>query len=140
MVIFVLSRIWRHGGIIERQKDGSLKLLNHKNIPAEVLKSAEPIFPEIDKYLQSVEGMNATDTTLWKMIVALCGWQTNESISNFLNNDETALNLFVEYQAALAKNGWKEIYEDWRHYENDDSAALKNEIYARAVAFAKKGA
>lgn len=137
MVIFTLSRIWRHGGIIERQADNSLKLSNHQNIPPTVLKAAEPIFPEIDNYLKSVEGMSNMDLTLWKMIVALCGWQKNESISNFLNNDEIALNKFVEYQVALAKNGWAEIYEDWRQYENDESTKLKNEIYARALAFAK---
>lgn len=141
MVLYVLSRIWKYGGIIERdKKDGQLELKNHQNIPPEVLKAAEPIFTEIDSYLSSVEGMNKVDLTVWKMIVALCGWQKNESISSFLNNDEIALNLFVEYQVELAINGWTEIYEDWRHYENDKTEKLKVEIFNRAVDFAKKGA
>lgn len=141
MVLYVLSRIWKYGGIIERDKnDGQLELKNHKNIPDEILKLAASIFPEIDAYLKSVEGMKGADLTLWKMITVLCGWQKNEAISNFLNNDEIALNLFVDYQSKLAVNGWKDIYEDWRRYENDESTKLKKEIYARAVAFAKKGA
>lgn len=139
MVLYVLSQIWKFGGVIERLPDGQLELKNHEKIPSEVLKAAEPIFNEIDTYLKSVEGMKGADKTLWKMIVALCGWQKNELISNFLNNDEVALNLFYDYQAKLAVNGWKEIYIDWRQYENDESAKLKKEIHARAVAFAKKG-
>lgn len=138
MVIYVLSRIWRYGGIIERLPDGQLELKNHQNIPAEVLKAAEPIFAEIDAYLKSVEGMNATDMTAWKMIVALAGWQRNESISNFLNSDEVALNLFCDYQAKLALNGWKELYEDWRKYENAETELLKKQIYDRAILHARQ--
>lgn len=139
-VLRVLSQIWKFGGIIERENDGSLKLSNHTNIPNAVLKAAEPIFDEIDAYLKSVEGMKGADMTLWKMIVYLAGWQKNDAIKNFLLSDETALNLFYEYQTALAKNGWKDIYADWRQYENDESTKMKNEIHQRAVAFMQKGA
>ncbi len=138
-VLKVLSQIWKFGGVIERDEmDGSLELKNHENIPGEVLKATEPIFNEIDTYLKSVEGMKGADMTLWKMIVALCGWQKNESISNFLNNDEVALNLFCDYQAKLAVNGWKEIYVDWRQYENDESNELKQKIYERAILYANQ--
>lgn len=139
MVLYVLSQIWKFGGVIERdEKDGSLELKNSKNIPAEVLKASEPIFAEIDAYLISVEGMKGADMTLWKMIVALCGWQKNESISNFLNHDETALNLFLDYQSKLAVNGWKDIYADWRQYENDESNVMKQNIYERAILYANQ--
>ncbi|MFJ7407513.1 MULTISPECIES: hypothetical protein [unclassified Lysinibacillus] len=139
MVLYVLSQIWKFGGVIERDEmDGSLELKNSKNIPAEVLKASEPIFDEIDAYLKSVEDMKGADLTLWKMIVALCGWQKNELISNFLNHDETALNLFMDYQSKLAVNGWKDIYEDWRQYENDESNELKQKIYERAILYANQ--
>lgn len=138
MVLYVLSRIWKSGGIIERdQSDGQLALKNHQKVPAEVLKAAEPIFSEIDSYLKSVEGMDKPSQTVWKMIIALCGWQKNESISNFLNSDEKALNLFIDYQVELTKNGWTNIYDDWLQYENDESNKLKVELFNRAVAFAK---
>ena len=71
------------------------------------------------------------------MIIALCGWQKNESISNFLNSDEKGLNLFIDYQVELTKNGWTNIYDDWRQYENDESNKLKVELFNRAVVFAK---
>ena len=113
---------------------------NSENIHPDVLKAAEPIFNEIDSYLLSVEGMNAIDTTLWKMIVTISNWQKNESINNFLCGDETALNLFFEYQAKLAVNGWTDIYADWRQYENDETKLLKEQIYKRATTFMQKGA
>lgn len=138
MVLYVLSRIWKSGGIIERdQSDGQLALKNHQKVPVEVLKATDPIFNEIDAYLKSVEGMDAPSQTVWKMIIALCGWQQNETISNFLNNDEIALNLFIDYQAKLAVNGWKNIYEDWRQFENAETEKIKIEIFNRAVAFTK---
>ncbi|MCT6924592.1 hypothetical protein [Metasolibacillus sp.] len=139
MVLYILAQIWKFGGVIERdESDGQLELKNHQKIPSEVLKAAEPIFDEIDAYLKSVEGMNATDMTAWKMIVALAGWQRNESIGNFLNSDEVALNLFMDYQAKLAVNGWGELYEDWRKYENAETEQLKKQIYERAILHARQ--
>jgi len=139
-VLFIISKILKSGAEIYRDKsDGQLALKDGQLIPEEVIEAAKPIFDKIDAYYQSVEGMNKVDTTAWKMIVALCGWQKNEAISNFLNNDEIALNLFMDYQAKLAINGWKELYDDWRQYENAETEKLKVEIFNRAVAF-KKGA
>ena len=139
MILYVLSQIWKSGATIERESDGSLLLKNHERINPTVLKAAEPIFPEIDNYLKSVEGMNNVDLTAWKMIVALAGWQNNKSVNDFLNGDEIGLNLFCEYQAKLAGNGWGNIYDDWRIFENAETEKLKIEIFNRAVAFAKGG-
>lgn len=137
MVLHVLALIWKSGGIIQRLPNGELQLNNSESVPVDVLKAAEPIFSSIDSYLKSVEGMSNIDMTTWKMVVALNGWQQNESINNFLNGDEEALNLFFDYQAQLAKNGWVSIFDDWREYEDEKTAALKTKIYERAVAFAK---
>lgn len=137
MVLYVLSKIWKSGATIEREKDDSLKLNNHQLVDATVLKAAEPIFNEIDSYLKSVEGMNAIDTTIWKMIITFANWQKNDKILNFLNGDEEGLMLFLDYQGKLAVNGWKELYDDWRQYETSESEKLKIEIYNRAVAFGK---
>lgn len=140
LILMILSQIWKSGAKIERDTDGALKLLNHQKVSPEVLKAAEPIFDEIDAYLKSVEGMSNIDITVWKMIVTIANWQKNESINNFLCGDETALNLFFEYQAKLAVNGWNDIYADWREYENDETKLLKEQIFNRAVAFMQKGA
>lgn len=40
----------------------------------------------------------------------------------------------------LAKNGWKDIYEDYRQFENEKSNGMAQELYKRAVMYAKKGA
>ena len=138
MVLYVLSQIWKSGATIERDTtDGQLALKNHQKVNPTVLKAAEPIFDEINAYIKSVEDMNAIDTTVWKMIVALCGWIKNDAITEFLNNDETALNLFLDYQVELTKNGWVSIFDDWREYENEKTEKIKIEIFKRAVAFAK---
>lgn len=133
----ILSRIWKNGGIIERLPDGQLELKNHQKIPLNVLKAAEPIFDEIDAYLKSVEGMDAVSLTNWKIIMHMCGWLKNDAINNFLNGDEQAVPLAYDFQGKLAGNGWSDIYVDYRQYENDDTDKLKNELYKRAVAFAK---
>ena len=137
MVLYVLSQIWKFGGVIERLSDGQLELKNHKNIPVEVLKAAEPIFDDIDAYLKSVEGMNVIDRFTWNIVAVSAGWQKNENIDIFFRNDEKVVDLFYRYTTILALNGWVNSYQDWRQYENDESIKLKNEIYARAVAFAK---
>lgn len=133
----VLSQIWKFGGIIERENDGSLKLSNHTNIPNAVLKAAEPIFDEIDTYLKSVEGMKGVDLTNWKIIMHMCGWIKNKKIEHMLNNNEQIRLLAYDFQAKLDGNGWKNILDDYRQFENDESTNLKKEIHARAVAFAK---
>ena len=140
IVLHVLALIWKSGASIERLPNGELQLNNAKAVPVDVLKAAEPIFSSIDSYLKSVEGMSKIDMTVWKMVVALNGWQQNESINNFLNNDEEGLNLFFDYQTQLAKNGWVSIFDDWREFENEQTAALKAKIYERAIAFAKSHA
>lgn len=137
MILYILSKIWQSGAKIQRLPNGELELHHHELVDEEVLKAAEPIFNEVDLYLQSVECMNAIDTTIWKMIMAFANWQQNEKIIGFLNGDEKGLKLFLEYQAKLAVNGWKDIYTDYRQYETSESEKLKVELYNRAVGFAK---
>ena len=137
MVIYILSKIWSSGAKIQRLQNGDLELLHHELVDEQVLKAAEPVFNEIDSYLQSVEGMNAVDLTNWKIIMFMCGWLKNDMIENFLNNDDKAGELAFEFQAKLAVNGWKDIFKDYRQYETSKTDAIKQEIYNRAVAFAK---
>ena len=137
MVIYILSKIWSSGAKIIRDPDNSLRLEHHELVDETVLKAADPIFNDIDKYLQSVEGMNAVDLTNWKIIMFMCGWLKNEGIEKFLNNDDKAGPLAFEFQAKLAVSGWKDIYTDYRQYENAVTDKLKFELYERAVAFAK---
>lgn len=138
MVIYILSQIWRHGGIIERLENGKLHIKHAANIPKTTLSAAEATFEQIDQYIRTVEGLDAPSTTLWKMIVTLAGWQRNERISQFLNGDEEALNMFFSYQAKLAQSGWNDVYSNWMEYETPESEQLKQEIYKRALDYFKR--
>ena len=134
----VLSRIWKHGGIIERDKsDGQLELKNHQKIPGEVLEAAESIFPDIEKWFASWEKAPAADKTIMKLLHLFCGWQSNSKINEWLNNDLESLDMLDRWCKALDKNGWKDIYDDFRQYENEESNKLKQALYERAMAFAK---
>lgn len=137
MVIYTLSMIWKHGGEISREKDGSLALKNADKIPAGIMKVADSISNEIDSYFKSVEGMNNIDITIWKMVTSLLG-QKNEKLNDFICNDQMALDLFFNYQGELAALGWKDAYADYRKYENSKTEEMKKEIFSRAVAYFKK--
>lgn len=52
--------------------------------------------------------------------------------------DVDALMLFMEWQETLAKNGWNDIYEDYRQFENEASNVLKKKLYERAVLYANQ--
>lgn len=137
-VLFIISEILKSGAEIYRDNsDGSLALRNSNLVPGDVLKAAEPIFDKIESYYKSVEGMDKVDTRIHKMIFCFCGWIEIKVINDFLNCDETALNLFMDYQVELTKNGWVRIYDDYRQFENERSKQLKVEIFNRLVAFGK---
>lgn len=139
MVLHVLSQIWKSGGVIERdQSDGQLELKNHENIPAEVLKAAEPIFNQIEEWFKSWEGAKGIDQTIQKMVYQACGWQHNPKLNEWICADVDALMLFMEWQETLAKNGWNDIYEDYRQFENETSNVMKKKLYESAVLYANQ--
>ena len=137
-VLKVLSQIWKSGAEIYRdESDNRLALKNSDKIPVQVLKAAEPIFPDIEKWFASWEQAPAVDVTIMKMLHLLCGWQSNSKINEWLNNDLASLDMLDRWCKVLDKNGWKDIYDDFRQYENEESNKLKQALYERAVAFAK---
>ena len=141
MVLRVLSQIWKSGAEIYRDKtDNRLALKNANKVPTEVLKAAEPIFPDIEKWFASWEQAPAVDITIMKTLHLFCGWQGNPKISEWLNNDLESLDMLDRWCKALSNNGWKDIYDDFRQYENEESNKLKQALYDRAMAYFKKGA
>lgn len=139
MVLYTLSVIWKNGGVFNILPDGDIELdlRNAKKIPDVVLKTAESIYEDIKIFLSSVDGMDNASKTLWMMITVFCGWQQNEKIKGFLNGDDIALNMFLEWQAKLNGNGWSEIYQDYRQFENEETDKIKQDIFKRAVSFSK---
>lgn len=135
----ILSLIWKSGAEIYRdESDGRLSLKNGKLVPEEIVKATVPIFDEIEKWFKSWEQASATDKTLMKMVHQACGWQHNPKLNEWICADVEALMLFMEWQETLAKNGWNDIYEDYRQYENEASNTMKKKLYERAVLYANQ--
>lgn len=134
----VLSEIWKSGAGIVVLPDGSLKLENYQLVPNETLKAAEPIFPQIEEWFKSWEEAKAIDKHIRMMVHQACGWQHNAKLNEWVCADVESLTLFMDWQESLAKNGWNDIYEDYRQFENDESNVMKQKIYERAVLYANQ--
>ena len=138
-VLKVLSLIWKSGAEIYRdESDGRLAINNAKLIPADVLKLAEPIFDDIDRWFKSWEQASAQDVTIRKALHLFCGWQENEKMNEWLCSDAESLSLLHDWTVELDKNGWKDIYEDYRQYENDESNTMKQKFYEQAKLWASQ--
>lgn len=139
-VLKVLSDIWKSGAEMNLLDSGEIELKNHEKVPAEVMKAAQEIFPQIEDWFKSWNGASAVDITIQKALHLFCGWQRNENLNKWLCSDKDSLFLLHDWTIVLAKNGWKDIYEDYRQYENEESKKMAKEFYDRAMTYAKKGA
>lgn len=140
-VLKILSDIWKSGADIYLDKtDDRVAIKNQNLIPTEVMQAAEENFQAIDKWFKSWKDASSEKITLQKMVHHICGWQPNEKLEQWYCADEDSLMLFIDWTILLAKNGWKDIYEDYRQFENEESHAMAHELYKRAVTYAKKGA
>ena len=139
-VLKVLSDIWKSGADMKLDADGQIELKNHQLVPAEIMKAAEGIFPEIEKWFHSWKSESVENITLMKMVHQMCGWQHNSKLNEWLCNEDVSLMLFNKWMIVLAKNGWIDIYADFRQFENDEFIKMGQELYKRAVMYAKKGA
>ncbi|MGE7545049.1 hypothetical protein [Sporosarcina newyorkensis] len=138
-VLKILSLIWKSGAEIYRdESDGRLAIDNAKKIHPEVLKSAEPIFNQIDDWFKSWESAAAPDITIRKALHLYCGWQTNEKMNAWLESDWDSLSLLHDWTVVLAKNGWSDPYDDYRQYENDESNTMKIKFYEQAKLWASQ--
>lgn len=136
----ILSQIWKSGANIYLDTDDRVAIKNQNLIPAEVMQAAEKNFQSIDAWFKSWKDAGSEKITLMKMVHQICGWQENEKLQGWIIEDTKSLDLFMDWLNLLAYNGWKDIYEDYRQFENDESNKLAKELYIRAVTYAKKGA
>lgn len=138
-VLKVVSHIMRSGAEIYRdQSDGRLALKNAHLIQPEVLQAAEPIFNQIDDWFKSWEGAAGPDITIRKALELYCGWTKNEKMNTWLLSDNESLNLLHDWTVILAKNGWRDPYDDYRKYENDEANEMKIEFYEQAKLWASR--
>lgn len=139
-VLMILSQIWKSGANIYLDTDDRVAIKNQNLIPAEVMKAAEQNFQSIDAWFKSWKDASSEKITLMKMVHQICGWQENEKLQEWIIEDTKSLDLFMDWLNLLANNGWKDIYEDYRQFENEESNKLANELYINAVTYARKGA
>ncbi|MEJ9171207.1 hypothetical protein P4415_31565, partial [Bacillus thuringiensis] len=64
----------------------------------------------------------------------------NRKLHEWLLADTDSLQLFYDWTIVLAKNGWTDMYEDYRQFEDAESNSIARKIYERAVLYARKGA
>jgi hypothetical protein len=140
-VLMILSQIWKSGAnIFLDESDNRITIKQQNLIPAEVMKAAEQNFQAIDDWFNSWKNVSPEKITLMKMVHNICGWQDNEKLNQWLCTELESLDLFNDWMIVLAKNGWNNVYDDYRQFENDESNKIAHELYKRAVQYAKKGA
>ncbi|MGH0601496.1 hypothetical protein [Bacillus mycoides] len=140
-VLLILSSIWKSGANIYLDpKDNRIGITRQNLIPTEVMKAAEQNFTEIDTWFQSWKYASAEKLTIMKIFHQFSGWKHNQKLNEWLLTDADSLQLFYDWTIILAKNGWTDMHEDYRPFENDESNAMARKIYERAVIYTKKGA
>ncbi|PFK15459.1 hypothetical protein [Bacillus cereus] len=139
-VLKILSAIWKSGANIYLDESDSRIAIKRQNlIPTEVMKAAEQNYQAIYEWFQSWKDASAEKVTIRKIVYQFCGWQQNQKLYDWLLADEDSLQMFYDWTIVLAKNGWTDMYEDYRQFENDESNAMARKIYEHAVLYARKG-
>jgi len=140
-VLEIISAIWKSGANIYLDpKDGRIGIKRQELISVEVMQAAEQNFTGIDEWFKSWKDANNEKVTILKIFYQFCGWQHNQKLHDWLLADADSLQMFYDWTMVLAKNGWTDMYDDYRKFENDESNALARKIYERAVLYARKGA
>lgn len=139
-VLEIISAIWKSGANIYLDpKDGRIGIARQNLIPKEVMHAAEKNFDGIDKWFKSWKDANNEKVTILKIFYEFSGWKHNQKLNEWLLADTDSLQMFYDWTIVLAKNGWADMYEDYRQFENDESNAMARKIYECAVLYAKKG-
>jgi hypothetical protein len=140
-VLEIISEIWKSGANIYLDpKDGRIGITRQNLIPVEVMQAAEKNFNGIDTWFKSWKDANNEKVTILKIFYEFSGWKHNQKLNEWLLADTNSLQMFYDWTIVLAKNGWTDMYDDYRPFENDESNAMVRKIYERAVLYARKGA
>lgn len=140
-VLEIISEIWKSGANIYLDpKDGRIGITRQNLIPPKVMQAAERNFNGIDEWFKSWKDANNEKVTILKIFYQFCGWQHNQKLNEWLLADTDSLQMFYDWTIILSKNGWTDMYDDYRQFENEESNAMARKIYERAVLYARKGA
>ncbi|QEL88518.1 hypothetical protein [Bacillus mycoides] len=140
-VLEIISSIWKSGANIYLDpSDNRIGITRQNLIPPKVMQAAEQNFTEIDTWFQSWKYASAEKLTIMKIFHQFSGWKHNQQLNDWLLVDADSLQMFYDWTIVLANNGWADIYDDHRQFENDESNTMARKIYERAVLYAKRGA
>lgn len=140
-VLEIISEIWKSGANIYLDpKDGRIGIKRQELISVEVMQAAEQNFNGIDTWFKSWKDKSNEKVTILKIFYSFSGWKHNQKLQDWLLADTDSLQMFYDWTIVLAKNGWTDMYDDYRQFENDESNAMARKIYERAVLYARKGA
>ncbi|MBJ8024632.1 hypothetical protein [Bacillus cereus] len=136
----IISLIWKSGAnIYLDEKDNQVAIKKQNLIPTEIMQVAEQNYQAIYDWFKSWKDESSEKVTLMKIFHHFCGWKHNQKLHDWLLDEEDSLQLFYEWTIALANNGWTDIYEDYRQFENDESNVIARKIYERAILYARTG-
>ncbi|PFW97671.1 hypothetical protein [Bacillus pseudomycoides] len=140
-VLEIISAIWKSGAnIYLDERDNQVAIKRHNLIPKKIMQAAEQNYQAIYEWFKSWDDASNEKITIMKVFYQFCGWQHNQKLNEWLLTDADSLQMFYDWTIILAKNGWTDMYEDYRPFENDESNAMARKIYERAVLYARKGA
>ncbi|PEP99938.1 hypothetical protein [Bacillus toyonensis] len=140
-VLKIVSAMWKSGANIYLDPgDGRIGIKRQELISVEVMRAAEQNFKEIDTWFKSWKDANNEKIMILKIFYEFSGWKHNQKLHDWLLADTDSLQMFYDWTIVLAKNGWTDMYEDYRQFENDESNVMARKIYERAVLYARKGA
>lgn len=140
-VLLILSEIWKSGADIYLDDRANQVAIKRQNlIPTKIMQAAEQNYQDIYAWFKSWKDANNEKVTILKIFYAFSGWKQNQKLNEWLLADTDSLQMFYDWTIVLANNGWTDMYEDYRQFENDESNAMARKIYERAVLYAKRGA
>ena len=140
-VLEIISSIWKSdANIYLDPSDGRIGIKRQELISVEVMQAADKNFTEIDKWFKSWKDANNEKVTILKIFYEFSGWKQNQKLHDWLLADPDSLQMFYDWTMVLAKNGWDDVYSDFREYENDESNAMARKIYERAILYTRRGA
>ncbi|PGW47585.1 hypothetical protein [Bacillus thuringiensis] len=140
-VLEIISTIWKSGANIYLDpSDNRIGITRQNLISVEVMQAAEKNYNGIDTWFKSWKDANNEKVTILKIFYEFSSWKHSKKLNEWLLADTESLQMFYDWTIALANNGWTDIHEDYRLFENDESNAMARKIYERAVLYAKRGA
>lgn len=138
-VLEIVSRIWLSGANIYYDSvDKQLGIHRHNLIPEDLMKIALENYVDIELWFKEWEKESAVNKTLQKILFTFSDIKKNDGVSNWLNNDQESMYLFIDMTVVWAKNGMKSPFDDYRQFENEESKRIKQTLYQNAMNFAKR--